>query len=337
MSGKGRAEREVSEEEATRPLAGRHALVTGATSGIGEETVLALARRGAVVLLAGRTEEKCRAAAERVRAQLPEARLELVAADLSSMANVRGLARRVLEVCPRLELLVNNAGCFRSARRVTEDGFEETWAVNYLAPFLLTRLLLPRLIASAPARVVNVCSEAHRQARPDWLDLVGVPRYSGLRTYSESKLALLMFTFELARRVPAEKVTINGVHPGMVSTHLGNEEEGRGVVPFFFRHTLSSMGTSPAEGAQTSVFAAIDPSLAGITGQYLAHSQIAESSVTSHDAVVAHRLWNLTERLVGLPPLGRPDEEPSGAPPPSELEIDPLRPVRNPVLSRYNP
>lgn len=291
-------------------LQGKVALVTGATSGIGEVTAIELARRGMKVILAGRTEAKVAEARRHVLHDVPEAPLESIHGDLSSMAEVRRVADTVLQLAPRLDLLVNNAGCYRSRRTVTPDGFEETWAVNYLAPFLLTRLLLPRLRASAPSRIVNVASEAHRHARPDWIDLIGYHRYSGLRAYSESKLALILFTEELARRITGSGVTVNAVHPGMVRSQFGSE--GVGVGRWVLRRTIEAAGMSPEEGAQTSIYVATAHEIDGVTGAYFSHLKRLEPSDAAQDPVVAHRLWELTEKLVQLPPLSLPDEEPAG-------------------------
>jgi NAD(P)-dependent dehydrogenase (short-subunit alcohol dehydrogenase family) len=311
----------------------RVALVTGATSGIGEVTARELARRGARVLVGGRSERTCQEAIARIRREVPEARLEAAPADLSSLAEVRALAGRVLAISPVLHLLVNNAGCYRPSRRVTPDGFEETWAVNYLAPFLLTRLLLPALHGAPTARVVNVCSEAHRHAHPDWVDLVGAPHFSGLRAYSESKLALLMFTYEMARRLHGDPLTINAVHPGLVNTQFASH--GEGVRRWVLRKAIEASGMSPEEGAQTTLYVATSPLVEGVSGQYFAHSRVVASSEISHEPVLMHRLFVLTEKLVQLPPMPPVDEEPgtlgdSGAdrPPPQELL------VRNPSLAR---
>lgn len=291
------------------PLEHKVIMVTGATSGIGEVTARELARRGAHVLLAGRNPDRCREAFSRIRSEVPEASLEWVDADLSSIAQVRRLAGRVLALTPRLDGLVNNAGCYRSTRKVTEDGIEETWAVNYLAPFLLTRLLLPSLEASPSARVVNVSSEAHRHARPDWMDLVGSPHYSGLRAYAETKLALLMFTYELARRLSGTRVTVNALHPGVVHTQFGSH--GEGVRRWVIRKAIEATGLSPEEGAQTTIYLAGSPDLEGVSGQYFAHSVVVASSEVSRDPLRMHQLWTMTEKLLQLPPMPPLDEEPA--------------------------
>lgn len=320
------------------PLTGKVVLVTGATSGIGEVTAAELARRGARVLLGSRTLEKGQTARGRVVAQVPEASVEPVVADLRSLQQVREMAEEVSRKTKRLDILVNNAGCFRSARRVGPEGFDETWTVNYLAPFLLTRLLIPLLTQASPSRVVNVSSEAHRHARPDWADLVGFHHYSGIRAYAESKLALLLFTHELARRISSQGVSVNAVHPGLV--HTGLAEEGSGMGRWVVRRTIAAAGLSPEEGAQTTLFVATSPTLEGVTGRYFAHSRLTTPSAVAEDPVVAHQLWDLSERLVRLPPLGGPEEEAAGgfeatSPALPELNLTTMGPadrmVRRPV------
>lgn len=319
-----------------RLLIGHHALVTGATSGIGEATARELALRGAEVFLAGRTMAKARQAVTRILKAVPSARLVPLGADLTSLEQVRTLARSVLDASPRLDLLVNNAGCLRSARTLTEDGFEETWQVNYLAPFLLTRLLLSRMRAHPPSRVVNVSSEVHRQAHGEWRASLSPSHFSPLHAYAESKLALLLFTVEFARRVPPQLVTANAVHPGVVHTRLGAGESG--VVPWFFRKTLDAVGMSPEEGAQTTLFASTSRLLEGLSGKYLAHSRLTSPSEAALDPLLGHQLWELSEKLVGVPAMGLPDEQPSGG---IEGPLGgplPLAVVgKNPVLARANP
>jgi NAD(P)-dependent dehydrogenase (short-subunit alcohol dehydrogenase family) len=281
-------------------LRGRTCVVTGATSGIGEETALGLARRGARVVLLGRNPERGRRALERVRRESGSEAAELLLGDFASLAEVRRLAGEVLERCPQLHLLVNNAGVVVLRRRSTADGFESMFAVNHLAPFLFTLLLRGRLEASAPARIVNVASEAHRFAAPVLDDLQSERRYGAMHTYGRSKCANLLFTFELARRLEGSGVTANCLHPGAVATRLGQDNGalGRAVTrllrPFFL---------SPEQGARTSLHVATAPELGGVTGRYFARCREKRPSAAARDAGLARGLWEASARLTGLEPL----------------------------------
>jgi NAD(P)-dependent dehydrogenase (short-subunit alcohol dehydrogenase family) len=278
--------------------AGRSCLVTGATSGIGEETALGLARAGARVVVVGRSRERGEAAVARLRAKSGNPRVELLLADLSSLAELRRLAAEVEATCPALHVLVNNAGLVNLRRETTADGFEAMFATNHLAYFLLTLLLLPRLRASAPARIVNVASEAHRYAALDLDDLQSERRYGAMRTYAQSKSANILFTRELARRLEGSGVTANCVHPGAVATRLGKNNGwlGRGVTallrPFFL---------SPAQGARCSLWAATAPELAATSGRYFVKQREVEPAPAARDPELALRLWERSAALCGLP------------------------------------
>jgi NAD(P)-dependent dehydrogenase (short-subunit alcohol dehydrogenase family) len=279
---------------------GRVCVVTGATSGIGKATAAALARQGAQLVLVSRDRGRGEAAAAEVAAAGgPAPRLEV--ADLSSMAQVRALAGR-LAALDRIDVLVNNAGMMAAERRVTEDGYEEVFAVNHLAPFLLTGLLLGQLTASGPARVVTVASGAHTAARLD-LDDVQLERgWESWRAYANSKLANILFTRELARRLAGTPVTANCAHPGVVRTRFGREtpQPMRTAVllarPFLL---------SPQRGARTVVYLATSPAVATATGGYYVKGQRREPSPAARDAGTARRLWQLSEELTGLTPAGR--------------------------------
>jgi NAD(P)-dependent dehydrogenase (short-subunit alcohol dehydrogenase family) len=276
---------------------GRTCVITGASGGIGRETALALARRGATVALVARDVVRGEAArAEVARVATGGAPL-LFTADLASLAEVRRLARSLAERLPRLDVLLNNAGAIHMERKVTADGLEMTFAVNHLAPFLLTELLRKKLVASAPARVVNVASEAHKGGRIDLADPKGERGYSGWRAYAGSKLANVLHAYELARRLAGTGVTANAVHPGVVATGFGRNDPGwlRLAVKLFGPFLLS-----PAAGAATTVWAATAPELEGVTGKYFARSREVPSSRASHDLEIQRRLWEVSERLTGL-------------------------------------
>ena len=277
------------------PLRSTTVLITGATSGIGKATALGLAGMGAHVAITGRDRERTEGAAREIRA-VGGGEVDVFVADLSSQAEVRRLADEVLQRLPRLDVLINNVGGYWDNRHVTADGLERTFALNHLAPFLLTKLLLDRLKQSSPARVVTVSSNAQRIGRIDFDDLQGETSYSGSRAYDQSKLANLLFSYELARRLQGDGVTANALHPGVVSTSFGAEDPGwiqRLVVPFF-----RPLMKTPAQGAATSIHLASSPELENVTGLYFVNSKPKNSSERSHDLSAATRLWKVSDELV---------------------------------------
>ena len=278
-------------------MAGKTVLVTGGTGGIGRATALGLATLGSRVAITGRDRSRAEEAAREIRA-LHGVRVDVFVADLSSQAEVRRLADEACSRLHRIDVLVNNVGGYWHTRHVTVDGVERTLATNHLAPFLLTHLLLDRLKLSAPARVVTIASHAHTTGRIDFDDLQGARSYSGATAYNQSKLANVMFTYELARRLRTTSVTANAVHPGVVSTSLGAEDPGRTqrlLVPL-----MRPFMKSPADGAATSVHVASAPALEQVTGCYFAQRRAKRSSAGSHDEAVARRLWLVSAGLVGL-------------------------------------
>jgi retinol dehydrogenase 14 len=280
------------------PLVGRTVLVTGGTGGIGKATALGLAQMGARVAIVGRDRGRTRDAAHEIQVAVGGQVDEFVG-DLSSQSEVRRIADEVLQRLPRIDVLVNNVGGYWNTRHVTADGLERTFALNHLAPFLLTNLLLARLKESAPARVVTVSSNAHASGRLDFDDLQGERSYSGARAYSQSKLANVMFTYELGRRLHATSVTANALHPGVVRTAFGAEDPGR-VQRLFVPVTRPFM-KSTTQGAATSIHLASAPDLERVTGRFFTNGKPKKSSQRSHDKVAAARLWQLSAHLVGLP------------------------------------
>ncbi len=277
-------------------MTGRVAMVTGANTGIGREVAAALARRGAHVVMVCRSEERGRDALAAVRAAAAagasaDGGAEILAIDLASLAAVRAGAASFLARHERLDVLVNNAGVFCARRQTSADGYEMTFAVNQLAPFLLTRQLLPCLAASAPARIVNVASRAHRTARMHWEDPQLARKYGGLAAYGQSKLANILFTRELAHRLDPARVVANAVHPGVVSTDL---VRGTSLLVRWGFHTF---GLTPAEGAEGPVFLAADPRMATVTGRYYDRTRETKPSAAACDDDAASRLWDLCERL----------------------------------------
>ena len=287
-------------------MSGTTCLVTGATSGIGKETALRLAMLGATVIIVARDAARGAAAGAEMSDRVPQAGVEVMTADLSSLAQVRRLAGDVRGRHGRLDVLVNNAGVISPRRQLTADGLETTFATNHLGPFLLTSLLCGLLERSAPARVVTVSSAVHRQVRAiAWDDL---PRgaqsgQSGQgRAYPASKLLNILFTAELARRLAGTGVTANCLHPGFVRTGLGRDVPGvlGAVLPLILR-----LRPGPAAGARTSVYLASSPEVADVTGGYFVNCKPAEPSALAKDTETAARLWALSEDLTGLPPTRR--------------------------------
>ncbi len=283
----------------TSPMAGKTVLVTGGTGGIGKATATGLAALGARVAITGRDPERARAAAADIAARSGNPTVDVFAADLSAQAEVRRLASEVLAAYPRLDVLVNNVGGYWFTRHLSADGLERTFALNHLAPFLLTNLLRDRLCASAPARVVTVSSAAHGTGVLDFDDLCGAQGYSGQRAYSQSKLANVMFSYELARRLGGTGVTATVLHPGVVRTAFGSED----MAPLFrvLLPLVRPFLKSPARGARTSIHLASSAQVAGVTGQYFVGRAPKRSSARSYDTTAAARLWRRSAELVGLP------------------------------------
>jgi retinol dehydrogenase 14 len=280
-----------------RPMAGKTVLITGASGGIGRATALGLATMGAHLAITGRDRERTEDAAREIRAA-GGGQVEVFVGDLSSQSEVRRLADEVLRSLHRLDVLVNNVGGYWDTRHVTADGLEHTFALNHLAPFLLTNLLRDRLIESSPARVVTVSSNAQAMGQIDFDDLQGERSYSGASAYNQSKLANVLFTYELARRLKGTAVTANALHPGVTSTSFGVEDPRRiqqVLIPF-----LRPFMKSPAKGAATSIHAASAPDLEHVTGRFFANSKLKRSSKRSYDEADAARLWQVSADLVGL-------------------------------------
>ena len=283
------------------PLSGRVAVVTGATSGIGREVALGLARQGATTVVVGRGEGRASAiAAEISRASGNPSVDSLRVDDLAVIAHARGLAGAVLERYPKVHILVNNAGGYFRRREVTTDGLERTFALNVLAPYVLTTLLSPRLTTSAPARVVNVASEAERSGRVDFDDLQSArTRYRGFRAYGSSKLELIWLTREFARRLGGTGVTVNAVHPGYVRSGFGlNNGGGTAAVMGFLSRLFAR---SVERGADTVIYAASAPELAAATGGYFYDRKPLAGTADSQDSAKAARLFGACAQLSGRP------------------------------------
>src|SRR3989475_289985 len=282
-------------------MQGRICRVTGANSGIGKATALELAQMGATVVMVCRDRARGEEARSEITTKSKNNAVDLLLADLSSQQSIRQLVGNFQHHYTHLHVLINNAGAtFPGRRRETVDGLEMTFAVNYLAPFLLTHLLLDLLTASAPARIVNVSSDSHRSGSIQLDDLQAEKLYRPMRTYPQAKLAVVLFTYELARRLQGTGVTANCLHPGFVASNFGQNGTGpisRAVVNLIF----SSFGISPEEGAKTSIFLATSPEVEGVTGKYFVKSIPKRSAPITYDEALQRQLWEESARLVKLP------------------------------------
>ena len=278
-------------------MQGKVCLITGGTNGIGKSTAHELARMGAMVVIVGRDARKTSRVVEEIRQASGNDRVDSLLADLSSQEEVRRLANEFESKYSHLHVLLNNAGGVFMRRQLSVDGIEMTFALNHLAPFLLTNLLLDKIRASAPARIINVSSGAHTSGKIEFDNLQGERNYSP-RAYDDSKLATILFTMELARRLEGTGVTINALHPGFVSTGFGKNNPGflmktiRAVVPLIAR--------SPEKGAETSIYLASSPEVQSITGKYFVDRKVTQPAPRATDMVVAGRLWDTSAGMVHL-------------------------------------
>jgi NAD(P)-dependent dehydrogenase (short-subunit alcohol dehydrogenase family) len=275
-------------------MKGKTIVATGATSGIGEAAVLALAGQGARIVIVARDEARGRATMQKIEAKAPGLGHRLYLADLSSIAETRKVGAAIVASEPRIDVLINNAGALFSNRRVTPEGVELTFALNHMSYFVLTEALRERLIASAPARIVSTSSTAHQGAKLDFNDLQSANGYGGLKVYGRSKLANILFTRELARRLAGTSVTANCLHPGVVKTRFGESSGGFAglLIPF-----LRPFFISPEAGADTIVYLASSPDVVGMTGGYFAKRALTEPSAAARDDAAAKRLWIESEKL----------------------------------------
>lgn len=281
---------------------GKTVLITGATSGIGEITALNLASRGAHVIIHGRSETSCQSAIQRIRNKSPEASLDFLAADLSSLEQVRKIAILFKEHYNHLDVLINNAGGFFLWRQTSQDNLEMTMAVNHLAHFVLTLMILPQMKQSPSARIVNVASNAHlswAQLKPGKFEIPD--KYSGFAAYGYSKLANILFTYELARRLAGTKIIVNALHPGFVATRIGMNNGW--LVSMLMKLQQKSKvlkQRTTEEGAETSIYLATSPNVEGVTGKYFIDCKEVRSSPLSYDEQLAKSLWEWSVQISGI-------------------------------------
>jgi len=278
-------------------IQGKIVLVTGASSGIGKATATELARQGANVVLLCRNRSKGESTVSEIHNQVPQSTVELVVVDLASLGSLRSAAHEVITRFPQVDVLINNAGLMPGTREISEDGFEMQFAVNHLAPFTLTNLLLSHMKKAAAARIVTVSSEMHQGTTLNFDDLQSERDYARIRTYKRSKLANVLFTYELARRLAGTRVTANCLHPGVVATDIIRD------LPFPLGFVMKAAGAfmlTPEKGARTSVYLATAPELSSISGKYFISCKEKTSSKASHDASAAKRLWDISAQMAGL-------------------------------------
>jgi len=272
-------------------------IITGANSGIGKAASLALANMGASVVMVARNKERGEAAKAEIIRESGNSAVDLLLADLSSLESVRQLANEFQKKYPKLHVLINNAGLFNQGRHVTTDGYENTFATNYLAAFLLTNLQLDLLKTSAPSRIINVSSVGHYNGHINFDDLNLERDYGGWKAYGQSKLALVLFTHELAKKLQGTGVTVNAVHPGTVATNIWTRPFG----PAGFITALPKLFmASPEKGAETIVYLASSPDAQSLSGEYLEKSKVKKSSEESYDEEIAQRLWDVSAKLTRL-------------------------------------
>ena len=280
-------------------MQGKVCVITGATAGIGQVAAIELARRGAHVVIVGRSAEKCAATQAQIRSGSASATVETLVADLSSLDETKRLAGQVRERYPRIDVLLNNAGAMFLKRAESADGIEKTFALNHLSYFVLTNLLLPVLNQSTPARIVNVASDAHKGVSINFDDIQFKQKYSGWKAYQQSKLANILFTYELARRIDGTGVTANTLHPGFVRTNF-LEALNDARAGWLLKKIGGLISLSPEKGARTSIYLASSPEVAGVSGRYYVKEKPVVSSPQSRDQSTAERLWKLSVEMTGV-------------------------------------
>ncbi len=283
----------------SKTLQGKLCMVTGATDGIGKATAVALAAQGAQLIVVGRNPEKSKKTVAEIRQKTNNDAVDYLLADFSSLQSTRDLAKQFLDKYDRLDVLVNNAGLVTIKYTETSDGIETMFAVNHLGYFLLTNLLLDTLIASAPARIVNVSSDAHEGVSLDFDDLNSRDDFGGMKVYGRTKLANIYFTYELAHRLEGTAVTVNALHPGFVATNIGANNIP--VVGGFVKRIINIFANKNVEdGAQTSIYLASSTEVEGVTGKYFVDCKPVSSSAVSYDQDAARQLWQMSADMVAL-------------------------------------
>jgi NAD(P)-dependent dehydrogenase (short-subunit alcohol dehydrogenase family) len=269
-------------------------MITGASSGIGKATALELAKREATIIMVCKDQERGETARKEIIEESNNPNVDLLICDLSSQKQIRNLVKTFKDKYKALHVLINNAGLVLRHRSLSEDRIEMNLAVNYLAPFLLTNLLLDVLKSSAPSRIINVTSAMHESSTLDIEDLQSEKKYNSYGTYGRSKAALVLFTYELSRKVEGTGVTVNAVHPGVIRSNLGRD------MPYLAQLFTKIFFKSPEKGAETSIYLATSPDVEKLSGKYFKNKEPAKSSDQTYDEELAKKLWGISEKLVGL-------------------------------------
>ena len=277
---------------------GKICLVTGGTNGIGKATAQALAQMGATVVIVGRDAQKAAQVSKEIQAATGNQNVDWLLADLSSQQDIRRLVAEFKSKYSQLHVLINNAGGTFMTRQLSVDGIEMTFALNHLAYFLLTNLLLDTIKASAPARIINVSSDAHSGGKIEFDNLQGERSYSGIGPYGNSKLANILFTTELARRLEGTGVTVNALHPGLVSTGFGKNNPG--LLMKIMGVVIPLIARSPEKGAETSIYLVSSPEVQSITGKYFVDCKVTQPAPQATDSAVARKLWDVSAEMVHL-------------------------------------
>lgn len=279
-------------------MQGKICLITGGTNGIGKATAHALAQMGATVVIVGRDAQKTSQVVDEIRIASGNKNVNSLRADLSSQADIRRLAAEFKSEYSQLHVLLNNAGATFMTRQLSGDGIEMTFALNHLAYFLLTNLLLDTIKASAPARIINVSSDAHARGKIEFDNLQGEKSYESFGPYGNSKLANILFTTELARRLEGTGVTVNALHPGLVSTGFGKNNPG--LIMKIMGVIIPLIARSPEKGAKTSTYLASSPEVQGMSGKYFVDCKVTQPAPQAADAIVARKLWDVSAEMVNL-------------------------------------
>lgn len=274
-------------------MIGKICMITGSNSGIGKATALGLAEMGATIIMVCRKKERGESAMKEIVEKTGNSSIDLFITDLASQIAIRDLVNDFKNKYKNLHVLINNAGIVLHKRKLTVDGIEANFAVNYLAPFLLSNLLIDVLNVSAPARIINIVSGLHASASLDFNDLQNEKKYRAFPAYNKSKLALVLFTYELAKRINDTGVTVNCIHPGVVRTNLGHD------LPLYYRWATVFF-RPPEKGAETPIYLASSYEVEGISGKYFKNKKQIESSKESYDESIAERLWDESVKLTNL-------------------------------------
>jgi len=282
----------------TKPMDGKICLITGATAGIGKVTATALAEMGANLVITGRDHQKTVDTTQEIIKTTGNQSVDFLIADFSDLTQVRTLASAFKDRYSHLDVLINNAGTYFNFRKDTPYEVEMTLLVNHLAPFLLTNLLLDLLKASPSGRIINVSSESHRQDQMDFTDLGFKKGYFGFKAYARSKLANILFTYELARRLEISNVTVNALHPGHVATDIWKTNFP--LIGPLLKWMMSQFALTPEEGADNSIYLATSPKVEGVTGKYFIKREPETSSPISYDEEVTRKLWKISEEITGM-------------------------------------